>query len=147
MGQWLRGSHGVLVLGGLLLLWLVSGLYIVGPGERGVVLLFGKLWSQTEPGLRYHLPWPIQTRRVVDTARVRRAEIGFRTSEGRSAPVPEESLMLTGDENIVFVGSRATRRSSPKGRRSFFRPTPISSATSTDLARSRQTHHAHLPRP
>jgi len=102
-GQWLRGSRGVLVLGGLLLLWLASGLYIVGPGERGVVLLFGKLWSQAEPGLRYRLPRPIQTRQVVDTARIRRAEIGFRTSEGRGTPVPEESLMLTGDENIVDV--------------------------------------------
>jgi len=101
--QWLRGPRGVLVLGGLLLLWIASGLYIVGPGERGVVLLFGKLWSQTQPGLRYRLPWPIQARQVVDTARVRRAEIGFRTSEGRSMPVPEESLMLTGDENIVDV--------------------------------------------
>ena len=98
-----RGRAGAIVLAVVLLLWLASGLYIVGPGERGVVLHFGMLWSQTEPGLRYRLPSPIQTRHVVDVARVRRAEIGFRASEGRTLPVPEEALMLTGDENIVDV--------------------------------------------
>jgi membrane protease subunit HflK len=80
-------------------LWLLSGFYIVGPGERGIVLLFGRVVGQTEPGLRYRLPAPLQSHRVVDVATVRRAEVGFRS--GRS--VPNESLMLTGDENIVDV--------------------------------------------
>src|SRR5262245_40112639 len=94
----------------VLLLWLASGLYIVGPGERGVVLLFRAATEQTEPGLRYRLPWPIQEHAVVDIAQVRRAEIGFRTSteaspergaRGGTRTVPQEALMLTGDENIV----------------------------------------------
>ncbi len=85
------------------LLWLVSGFYIVGPGERGVELLFGRVSGQTEPGLRYRLPAPIQQHRVVDIASVRRAEIGFRTNGGSSRSVPNESHMLTGDENIVDV--------------------------------------------
>jgi membrane protease subunit HflK len=84
-------------------LWLASGFYIVGPGERGVVRLFGEVTDQTEPGLRYRLPWPLQAHDVVDVARVRRAEIGFRSSPMGTQAVPAESLMLTGDENIVDV--------------------------------------------
>jgi len=96
----------------ILLLWLGSGLYVVGPGERGVVLLFGKAMDQTEPGLRYHLPWPVQSHEIVDIAQVRRAEVGFRTvaaeTQGRDArgnarAFPEEALMLAGDENIVLL--------------------------------------------
>ena len=94
----------------ILLLWLGSGLYVVGPGERGVVLLFRKATEQTEPGLRYHLPWPVQSHEIVDIAQVRRAEVGFRTvaaetlsrdARGNARTVPQEALMLTGDENIV----------------------------------------------
>ena len=94
----------------ILLLWLGSGLYVVGPGERGVVLLFGEATDQTEPGLRYHLPWPVQSHEIVDIAQVRRAEVGFRTvaaetlsrdARGSARTVPQEALMLTGDENIV----------------------------------------------
>jgi len=94
----------------VLLLWLASGLYVVGPGERGVVLLFRAATEQTEPGLRYRLPWPIQEHAVVDISQVRRAEIGFRTTpdastgfgtRGGTRTVPQEALMLTGDENIV----------------------------------------------
>ena len=66
----------------ILLLWLGSGLYVVGPGERGVVLLFRKATEQTEPGLRYHLPWLVQSHEIVDIAQVRRAEVGFRTVAG-----------------------------------------------------------------
>lgn len=91
------------VLAGAALLWLASGLYVVGPGERGVVLLFGHAVAETEPGLRYRLPAPIQGHRVVDVATVRRAEVGFRADRGSTRSVPSESLMLTGDENIVDV--------------------------------------------
>ena len=52
---------------------------MVGPGERGVVLLFREATEQTEPGLRYRLPWPVQSHEIVDIAQVRRAEVGFRT--------------------------------------------------------------------
>ena len=84
-----------------LVLWLASGIYVVGPGEQGIVRQFGKMHSQTGPGLQYHLPSPIQSRDVVNVAGVRRAEIGFRSDAGQTRVVEEESLMLTGDENIV----------------------------------------------
>jgi len=84
-------------------LWLASGIYIVGPGEMGAIRQFGKMVDQTSPGLRYRLPWPIQTHDVVHLARVRRAEIGLRTDPytGKAKPELKEALMLTGDENIV----------------------------------------------
>ncbi|MBS3917899.1 MAG: FtsH protease activity modulator HflK [Deltaproteobacteria bacterium] len=84
-------------------IWLASGTYMVGPGEMGVVRQFGKIVDQTDPGLRYRFPWPIQTHDVVHLARVRRAEVGLRTDPytGKVRPEPKEALMLTGDENIV----------------------------------------------
>lgn len=104
MGPWV-------VLLVVLLVWFATGFYVVGPGERGVVLLFGGVVDQTAPGLRYRLPWPAQAHYVVDVAQVRRAEIGFRTTDSRereaapagSRTVPAEALMLTGDENIVSL--------------------------------------------
>lgn len=84
-------------------LWLASGLYVVGPGERGVVRLFGEVVDQTEPGLAYRFPWPIQTHDIVDVSRVRRVEMGFRSTTRGTDAVPAEALMLTGDENIVDV--------------------------------------------
>jgi modulator of FtsH protease HflK len=97
-----------------LLLYALSGFYIVGPGERGVVLLFGRVSSITDPGLRYRLPRPFMTHAIVDIAKVRQVEIGYRTDGsqpgagyrpegGRVRSIPAESLMLTGDENIVDV--------------------------------------------
>jgi membrane protease subunit HflK len=114
-GRWQQFRPGIKPWLFLLLvpiLWLGSGFYIVGPGERGVVLLFGKAIDQTEPGLRYRLPWPIESHELVDIAQVRRAEVGFRSTaeemtsrgmRGGSRSVPQEALMLTGDENIVDV--------------------------------------------
>ncbi|MGH7304708.1 MAG: FtsH protease activity modulator HflK [Candidatus Rokuibacteriota bacterium] len=99
-GSWHLAVGAVVVA---VLLWLISGVYIVGPGERGIVLLFGRVIDQTDPGLRYRLPTPIQQHRIVDIATVRRAEVGFRAAGGGSRSVPAESLMLTGDENIVDV--------------------------------------------
>src|SRR3989338_10226051 len=73
----------LLAFGGIwLILWLASGLYMVGPGEQGVVRQFGKMYSQSGPGLRYHLPSPIQSRDIVNVAGGRRAEIGFRSGGG-----------------------------------------------------------------
>ena len=83
--------------------YLASGFYVVGPGEKGVVLLFGKEHSITDSGLRYRLPKPFMNQIVVDVSKVRRAEIGFRSDGPRTRSVPAESLMLTGDENIVDV--------------------------------------------
>jgi membrane protease subunit HflK len=87
----------------VVLVWLASGIYVVRPAERAIILQFGKVWAQAEPGLRYRLPWPVQSHEVVDIAQVRRAEVGFRTVGGRTQLVPAEGLMLTGDENIVDV--------------------------------------------
>jgi membrane protease subunit HflK len=101
--HWGRRRVVMAAIAGAALLWLASGLYIVGPGERGVVLFFGRAIGQTESGLRYRLPAPFQSHRIVDVATVRRAEIGFRTDRSGSITAPGESLMLTGDENIVDV--------------------------------------------
>ncbi|HJW91057.1 MAG TPA: FtsH protease activity modulator HflK [Anaerolineales bacterium] len=84
-------------------LWLLSGFYMVGPGERGIVLTFGRLSGQSESGLHYRLPVPFQSHYIVDTARVRTAEIGYRTEAASQNVVLEEAQMLTGDENMVVV--------------------------------------------
>ena len=101
--RWGRRNLVLAAVAAAVLLWLASGFYIVGPGERGVVLFFGRMIGQAESGLRYRLPSPFQSHQIVDIATVRRAEIGFRTERGSSATNPGESLMLTGDENIVDV--------------------------------------------
>ena len=87
-------------------LWLVSGIYLVKADEQGVVLRFGQFNRVTPPGIGYRLPAPFESVVTPKVTLVNRIEIGFRTGySGRNtkgAPsVPEESLMLTGDENIV----------------------------------------------
>jgi membrane protease subunit HflK len=90
-------------------LWLASGIYIVEPDETGVVQRFGAYAYSTGPGPHYHLPYPIETVQTPKVSQVRRIEVGFRTVGSREGQgqqfrdVPEESLMLTGDENIVDV--------------------------------------------
>lgn len=91
-----------------LAIWLATGFYRVLPEENGVILTFGK-WTQTrtEPGLGYRLPWPVQEVQKVNVTFVRRIEVGYRdaaASRGTGGnDVPEESLMLTGDENIIDI--------------------------------------------
>ncbi|AFM26397.1 FtsH protease activity modulator HflK [Desulfomonile tiedjei] len=103
MDRFLKGRGLFFFILILFLVYLASGIYIVGPGEKGVVLMFGEVHSITDPGLRYRLPKPFMSHTVVDIAKVRRAEIGFRSDRNRTRTVPVESLMLTGDENIVDV--------------------------------------------
>lgn len=97
---------GFIILGVLLLIWLASGFYIVDTQEQGVVLRFGEYHRSDPPGLHYHYPWPIErvyTPRVTD---INKVEIGFRDdprSRGGRLSIPQESLMLTGDLNIVDV--------------------------------------------
>jgi membrane protease subunit HflK len=81
------------------LVWVASGFYIVDTGQRGVVLRFGKYVETTEPGPRWHLPWPIESREVVNVDQVRTVEIGYRNNV--RSKVLKESLMLTDDENII----------------------------------------------
>ena len=99
-----------LILGLIILafVWLASGLYRVLPDEQGVVLRFGKYVNQTQPGLHYHLPYPIETAITPKVTKVNRIDVGYRSASdtGRAtgvSDVPEESLMLTGDENIVDI--------------------------------------------
>ena len=93
---------GALILAALILgIWLASGFYIVNEGQSGVVLRFGKYAEITTPGLRWHLPYPMESRQVVNVAQVRSVEVGYRNTI--KSKVLKESLMLTDDENIVDV--------------------------------------------
>ena len=85
-----------------LVLWLLTGTYIVGPDEVGVVQTFGKHSRISQSGLNYHLPYPIETVQTPKVTEVKRVEIGFRTTgKNQFRTIGKESLMLTGDENIV----------------------------------------------
>ncbi len=94
------GGIGLLV-GLLLLLWIGSGFYIVNEGQRGVVLRFGKYVESTQAGLRWHLPYPVETVEAVNVSQVRTVEIGYRNNV--RSKVLKESLMLTDDENIIDI--------------------------------------------
>ena len=90
------------VLVGLIVLWLATGVYIVGPDEVGVVRTFGKFTRVVQSGLNWKFPAPIETVDTPKVTEVKRIEIGFRTlKNGQYRTVEKESLMLTGDENIV----------------------------------------------
>ncbi|MEE9519929.1 MAG: FtsH protease activity modulator HflK [bacterium] len=91
----------------LAIMWLATGIYIVAPDEKGVVMRFGKWVATTGPGPHYHLPSPIETVLKPKVTEVKRIEVGFRTIDqgppARYSDVPRESLMLTGDENILDI--------------------------------------------
>ena len=104
----LGGGKGILLgLVALGLLWGLSGIYRVQPDEQGVVLRFGQYVRTEQPGLRYHLPAPIETVETPKVTRVNRLEIGYRSGADSRRPgggdVLDESLMLTGDENIIDI--------------------------------------------
>ena len=89
-------------------LWLLSGFYIVSPYEQGVVLRFGKFVEHTSSGVNYHLPWPIETAYTPEVTRQKQINIGYKVSadsnnQSQTEDIPDESLMLTGDENIVDI--------------------------------------------
>ncbi|GGF48513.1 protease modulator HflK [Aliidongia dinghuensis] len=101
------GRLAAIVAAVLVGLWLITGFYRVNPDEEGVVLRFGAYADTTGPGLHYHLPAPIESVEKPKVTRVNRTEVGVSTEPlgrgvGRQA-LPEESLMLTGDENIVDI--------------------------------------------
>jgi len=86
----------------IVLIWLATGFYIVDQGSRGVVFTFGKNTAVTMPGPRWHIPYPIETVEVVNLEQVRTIELGYRSSgAGATSQELRESLMLTGDENII----------------------------------------------
>jgi modulator of FtsH protease HflK len=115
------GGRGFILLGmAAILLWFGSGVFQVGTQELGAVLRFGKFVRTATPGLNYHLPYPIETVRTAPALRQIKTDIGMRIVDDiRRGPttrdVPEESLMLTGDENIVDVDFAVLWRIKPDG--------------------------------
>jgi len=97
-GRMLGGGAGVLI-GLVVAVWLASGFYVVDAASRAVVLTFGRYTEQTEPGLRWRFPKPIQSEEIVNLSQVRTLEVGYRNNV--KTKVLKESLMLTDDENIV----------------------------------------------
>ncbi|MEA2743223.1 MAG: modulator of FtsH protease HflK [Acetobacteraceae bacterium] len=102
----------ILLLLGIVVLWVGSGIYKVQPDEQGVVMRFGAYAYWTPPGLHWHLPWPFESVQQPTVTRINRTEIGYRSGtggnveSGRDATgrdVLAESLMLTGDENIIDI--------------------------------------------
>lgn len=104
------GGIGVAILAVIgLVVWSLTGFYTVQPAQQGIVLRFGEFVEITQPGINYHLPAPIESVIKVDVTRQNQINVGFLGSAvtGRtgssSRNVPEESIMLTGDENIVDI--------------------------------------------
>lgn len=87
--------------------WMLSGIYIIDEGKRGVVLRFGKFTGITMPGPHWRIPYPVEDVETVDTEQRRFVEVGYRSggtgSGSNSVSVPKEALMLTKDENIVNI--------------------------------------------
>src|SRR5436190_13945971 len=118
-GGYFSGIGIALLVIGALAIWGLSGFFRVQSEELGVVLRFGKHVRTVQPGLNYHLPYPIETVMMPKALRVTTLNIGMRLTEGRGGTsmrdVPEESLMLTGDENIVDVDFTVPWRIKPDG--------------------------------
>ena len=105
------GSHGRgpvnpwLIVAIVLLLYAASGIFIIAPDERGIILRFGRVVREVDPGPGYHLPWPFEEVLKPSVTQIRKDEFGFRTvavgPPARYRDVDVEALMLTGDENIV----------------------------------------------
>jgi membrane protease subunit HflK len=112
LGRLFAGPGGVrptavaAILGVVVGLWALSGLYVVQPNEEAVVTTFGAYSRSEDPGLRYHLPSPIENVEKVPVTSLNRIDIGGTTD----ADVPQESLMLTGDENIINLDFSVTWR-------------------------------------
>jgi membrane protease subunit HflK len=115
------GGKGFAILGlAAVVLWGFSGIFQVGPDELGVVLRFGQDVREVQPGLNYHLPYPIETVLTPKALRVNKIDIGMRAVDdirrgSATRDVPEESLMLTGDENIVDVDFSVLWKVKPTG--------------------------------
>jgi len=107
-GGKLGGGGIALIAVAAVALWGFSGFFRVEPDELGLVMRFGQYIRDAKPGLNYHIPYPVESAELVKVTRVNRIDIGMRLVEDvrrgtQMRDVPEESLMLTGDENIVDV--------------------------------------------
>ena len=117
----LGGRGFALIVLGVLVLWGFSGFFRVEPDELGVVLRFGKQVREVQPGLNYHLPYPIEKVLTPKALRINKIDIGMRIVDDlrrggtTTRDVPEESLMLTGDENIVDVDFSVLWKVKPTG--------------------------------
>jgi len=115
------GGKGIaLIVLAAIAIWGVSGFFRVDPDELGVVLRFGKFVREVQPGLNYHLPYPIESVLTPTALQIRKIDVGMRVVEDARRgstirDVPEESLMLTGDENIVDVDFSVLWRIKPNG--------------------------------
>jgi len=122
-GGSLGGRGFVLLALAAIALWGFSGFFRVEPDELGVVMRFGKEVREVQPGLNYHLPYPVETVLTPKALRVNKIDIGMREVESATRrtggtttrDVPEESLMLTGDENIVDVDFSVLWKVKPTG--------------------------------
>ena len=103
MASWV----GWLAIAVIVVIYLLSGIYTIGPSEKGLVKRFGRYMSTVGPGMHYHLPSPIESVVTVNVLGVRKEEIGFRTVSPAPNPryqiIDTEALMLTGDGNITHV--------------------------------------------
>lgn len=107
-GRWQTAG---LAIGIIAALWLSTGIYRVQEGQIGVVLRFGQVDRTAQPGLRYHLPYPIETALTPNVTFENRIEIGFRsgaTGGNGEQDIPEESIMLTADQNIIDLDFAVT---------------------------------------
>ncbi len=95
------GNLGVVLLVIVVLGWFASGFYIVDASSRGIVMRFGEYRITTDPGPNWRWPWPIEKHEVVNISKVRTVEVGYRNTV--KSKQPQESLMLTDDENIIDI--------------------------------------------
>jgi modulator of FtsH protease HflK len=115
------GGKGIVIIALIaVLLWGFSGIYQVAPDELGIVLRFGRHVRNAQPGLNIKFPYPIETVLTPKVLNINRIDIGMRVEDGLRRgtswrDVPEESLMLTGDENIVDVDFTVLWRIKPNG--------------------------------
>jgi len=94
------GGAGMLIAL-VVVIWLASGFYIVDEGRRGVVTRFGKYTETTQPGPRWHLPFPVEAVELVDFSQVKTIEVGYRNTPKNK--IDKEAVMLTDDENIIDI--------------------------------------------
>jgi membrane protease subunit HflK len=103
------GGRGFLiVLAVLVFVWFISGFYRVQPDQQGVVLRFGEWVTTTQPGLNWHWPYPIEDVETPSVERINAINVGFRSvgaerGRGQRREIPQESLMVTGDQNIIDI--------------------------------------------
>jgi membrane protease subunit HflK len=112
LGGFANGRGLIFLLLLVIVVWVGSGFYRVQPDEEGVVLRFGAYSYWTPPGLHWHVPWPVESVELPAVTRINRTEIGYRSSSNGNVEsgqdtsgvnVKAESLMLTGDENIIDI--------------------------------------------